>query len=247
MAQRLIQNFWQSRALLWAGADFKAEALERTLAKLGVSMVRVDHVDGATLDHNRDIVFLDADQVINPASLLMVGSSLPAAPVVGIVGVEAPSRLRLLAEAGGTAILRKPIQASAVYSALFLCVNNYRRMRAMERRIAEHARKRHGRRFVVKAIVALVQAHGIGDEEAYARLRRESMRRRSGIEEFCESLFQAGGDLAGDWAKGSAASRQSSQEREEGNALSEDTEDGGADVDGPAGGAGGRPHQARRA
>lgn len=247
MAQRFIQNFSQSRALLWAGPDFKAEALERTLSTLGVSMVRVEHIDGATLDHNRDIVFLDADQVINPAVLMMVGSSLPAAPVVGIVGVEAPSRLKLLAEAGGTAILRKPIQASAVYSALFLSVNNYRRMRAMEQRLAEQAKKRHGRRFVVKAIVALVQAHGIGDEEAYARLRRESMRRRIGIEEFCEALLRGDGGLAEPWASAPQMSKQTSLEREEGNALLADTEHGGADADDPAGGTSGRPHQARRA
>jgi AmiR/NasT family two-component response regulator len=101
--------------------------------------------------------------------LLETGSSLPRAPVIGIVGVEAPSRLKLLAEAGATAILRKPIQPTSVYSVLFLGVNTYRRLRAAELRIADHDRKRRGRRFIVKPVVALMQARGLGDDEILPR------------------------------------------------------------------------------
>ena len=35
-----------------------------------------------------------------------------------------------------------------------------------------------------------MQARGLSDDDAYAELRRESMRRRLDLEEFCESLFQ---------------------------------------------------------
>jgi AmiR/NasT family two-component response regulator len=196
-AQRLIQNFRHSRGILWAGAEFNSETLERTLAKLGVALTRIEDADLALLDHNRDIFFVDGDQFFNPAVLMPVGSALPPAPTVGIVGIEAPSRLKLLAEVGVTAFLRKPIHAATIYSALFLGVNNYRRLRAMELRLAEHDRRRHGRRFVIKAVVALVQQHGLTDDEAYAQLRRECMRRRVGIEEFCAAIVTGGGGPAG--------------------------------------------------
>ena len=243
---RLIQNFRRSRGLLWACADFNADALERTLLKLGVSLTRVEHVKGAELDPDRDIVFLDADQAINPAPLLQPGANLSAAPVIGIVGVEAPSRLRLLAEAGATAILRKPVQGATVYSALFLGVNNYRRLKSAEARLAIGDRKRRGRRFLIKAVVALVQAHGVSDDDAYAELRRESMRRRLDLEEFCEALFQPGSSFPAAWPAGPALSNQ--------NHLGESTHaqdvdagrrDGGLDV--ADGGAGRRTDQARRA
>ena len=144
-------------------------------------------------------MFLDADQAINPAPLLQPGASLSAAPVIGIVGVEAPSRLRLLAEAGATAFLRKPVQGATVYSALFLGVNNYRRLQSAEARLAIGDRKRRGRRFLIKAVVALVQARGLSDDYAYAELRRESMRRRLDLEEFCETLFQPGSTFPAAW------------------------------------------------
>jgi AmiR/NasT family two-component response regulator len=245
-AQRLIQNFRQSRGILLAGADLATETLEKTLVKLGVAAARIEDVDSAALDHNRDILFIDGDHSFNPATLLRVGSSLPPAPVIGIVGVEAPSRLKLLAEVGATAFLRKPIHAATVYSALFLGVNNYQRLRAMELRLADHDRRRHGRRYVVKAVVALVQAHGLTDDEAYAQLRHESMRRRLGIEEFCAAIL-ADGEFPAAWLLPSSRAGSSPQPGENGDATHIDdgcrrAGNAGTDI-----GHGGGPDKARRA
>jgi AmiR/NasT family two-component response regulator len=243
---RLIQNFRRSQGLLWASPDFNADVLERTLLKLGVSLRRVESVSAVDLDPDRDIVFVDADQPINPAPLLLLGTNLSAAPVVGIVGVEAPSRLKLLAEAGATAILRKPIQAGTVYSALFLGVNNHRRLKSAESRLAIGDRKRRGRRFLIKAVVTLVQARGLSDDDAYAELRRESMRRRLDLEEFCESLFQLDSNFPAAWPAGLALS--SSHDRG-GSAHAQDANVGrrdcGDDVDNH--GSSGRADQARSA
>ncbi len=243
---RLIQNFRRGRGLLWASPDFNADVLERTLLKLGVSLRRVESVSASDLDPDRDIVFIDADQPINPAPLLQPGANLTAAPVIGIVGVEAPSRLKLLAEAGATAILRKPIQAGTVYSALFLGVNNHRRLQSSEARLAIGDRKRRGRRFLIKAVVTLVQARGLSDDDAYAELRRESMRRRLDLEEFCESLFQPESNFLAAWPAGLALS--SSHDRG-GSAYAKDTDVGRRDSsdDADTGGSGRRTYQDRRA
>ncbi|MGB7974254.1 MAG: ANTAR domain-containing protein [Roseiarcus sp.] len=243
---RLIQNFRRSQGVLWANLDFNADVLERTLLKLGVSLRRVENVKASDLDPDRDIVFLDVDQPINPEPLLAPGANLSAAPVIGIVGVEAPSRLKLLAEAGATAILRKPIQAGTVYSALFLGVNNHRRLKSAEARLAIGDRKRRARRFLIKAVVALVQARGLSDDDAYAELRRESMRRRLDLEELCESLFQPESNFPAAWPAGLAP--PSSHDRG-GSAHAKDTDvgrrDGGDDVD--DGGSSRRAYQDRRA
>ena len=197
--QRLIQNFRKSRGLLWAAPDFNPETLELSLAKLGVSLTRVEQIDAAALDPDQHIVFLDTDQQVNASALLHPETGMTAAPVIGLVGVEAPSRLRLLAEAGATAILRKPVASATVYSALFLGVNNYRRVRSAETRLAAVNRKRRGRRYLIKAIVKLIETRGIGDDDAYAELRREAMRRRLDLEEFCEGLFAPESPFPGAW------------------------------------------------
>jgi AmiR/NasT family two-component response regulator len=244
--QRLIQNFRRARGLLWAGPDFDAETLERSLAKLGVSLSRVDQIEAATLDPDRDIVFLDADQQINAAALLGAETNMAAAPVIGLVGVEAPSRLRLLAEAGATAFLRKPVAGATVYSALFLGVNNYRRLHSAETRLAAVNRKRRGRRYLIKAIVTLIQARGLDDDDAYAELRREAMRRRLDLEEFCEGLFAPGSPFPGDWPAWVSRNVPSGEYGGE-NAQDDVTGGRSGGLDDPADGSGRRSHQARRA
>ncbi|WP_019199743.1 ANTAR domain-containing response regulator [Afipia birgiae] len=247
IGQPLVQNFRGNRALLWGGPDAATETLEKTLARVGVSLARFEDVDLTTLDPNRDVLLIDGDFPFNPASVLVGETALPIVPAIGIVGIEAPSRLRLLTEAGVTSFLRKPIHAGAVYSALFLCVNNYRRMRGMELRLAEHDRRRNGRRFVIKAVVTLVQSHGLNDDEAFAWLRRESMRRRQGIEESCEALLTEGfGNYPAHWPSDSTKAGSSNKEDYGDASLTND--DGCRDSDGRTVGRHGRgPDQARRA
>lgn len=239
---RPIQNFRGLRGVLWAGPDFAPETLDRTLVRLGVETVRIEEIDLARLDRDRDVLFIDGDQPLCPDIVLAPGSALPIVPAIGIVGSEAPSRLKLLTEAGVTALLRKPVHAATVYSALFLGVNTFRRMRAMEQRLAEGERRRNGRRFVIKAVVALVRGQGLDDDEAYARLRRESMRRRLELEEFCEALLAEGrGTIPAGWPTQSIVSM------EHGHASHPDDDGrpgGVADADGRPGGG---PDQARRA
>lgn len=244
--QRLIQNFQRSRGLLWAGPEFNADTLERSLAKLGVSLTRVEQIDAAVLDPERDIVFLDADQQINTAALLRGDTGMTAAPVIGLVGVEAPSRLRLLAEAGATAMLRKPIASATVYSALYLGVNNYRRLHRAETQLAAVNRKRRGRRYLIKAIVTLIHARGLDDDTAYAELRREAMRRRLDLEEFCEALFAPESPFPGAWPAWVSRNVPTGEYGEE-NAQDDVTGGRAGGLDDPADGSGRRSDQARRA
>ena len=240
--RRLVQNFRGMRGILWAGPDFASETLDRPLVKLGMETVRIDGVDLAGLDRDRDVLFIDGDQPLSPDVVLAPGSALPLVPAIGIVGIEAPSRLKLLTEAGVTALLRKPVHAATVYSALFLGVNPFRRMHAMELRLAEGERRRNGRRFVIKAVVALVRTQELDDDEAYARLRRESRRRRLELEECCAALLAEGcGTIPAGWPTQSLVSM------EHGHASYPDDDGrhaGVADADGRPGGG---PDQARRA
>jgi hypothetical protein len=114
-------------------------------------------------------------------------AQLPPAPVVGLVGIEAPSQLRQLMALGATAFLRKPVHHGSVYSALFLCVNEYQRRMSLERQLRELQHRRGKRRFVIKAVLDVMQRSGADDDAAYDLLRRESMRARQSLEDYCEA------------------------------------------------------------
>ncbi|MDT7950986.1 MAG: hypothetical protein RQ966_05720 [Acetobacteraceae bacterium] len=183
---RAIQNFRGFRGIWWGPQNPVPEVLTTTLARLGVTLARIEQIGDTTLTE-RDVLFVDGDSAFDPAALGAPGRMLLRSPVIGVVGVEAPSRLKALLDVGATALLRKPIHPASVYSSLFLAVNNHARFARLEDRVAEHDRRRSGRRYVIKAVIALMR-EGMCDEQAYAHLRRESMRRRVGLEDYAYSL-----------------------------------------------------------
>ncbi len=126
--RRLVQNFRHLRGIVWGGPATAADTLQTTLARLGMSLVRAQDADLIALDCNRDVIFADGDCDLDPALIRRPGTTLPPAPTIGLVGVEAPSRLKMLDELGATAFLRKPVHAAAIYSSLFLAVNGYHRL-----------------------------------------------------------------------------------------------------------------------
>lgn len=195
MAPRLLQNFNGGRAYIVTSSLTAVESLQTTLTKLGVTSVCPPLTDGrADLDISamqveRDILFIDGD-LDNPVALdTDAGSRQPPVPIIGLVGVEAPSRLKQLVNLGATAFLRKPVQGAAVYTALFLGINQFLLRGDLRSRLDDMDRRRRGRRAVVKAIIARMHDAGVDDDEAYEWLRRESMRSRQVLEDFCEAFM----------------------------------------------------------
>lgn len=195
-APRLVQNF-KNRAAIIVSRDGRAlEILDQTLMKLGLSVSYVPfRADQAALQAGdlcgeRDILFVDGD-LNNPLDLPVspIGETT-VVPIIGLVGVEAPSRLKGLLQLGATAFLRKPVHGATVYSALVLGVNAFQGKQQAEFLIASHEQKRRQRRSVIKAVVQIMQRHGINDDEAYTVLRRESMKARLSVEAFSEHFVR---------------------------------------------------------
>lgn len=217
-APRLLQNFKGCRALIVTANQGAVEALASMLAKLGVLSEFPELRDGrtaidfATLQPDRDILFVDGDldNVLGPDA----GESAcySRVPVIGLVGMEAPSRLKSLIHLGATAFLRKPVHGAAVYTALFLGVNQFQLRAAQQARLDDMERRRHGRRFVIKAVVRLMNQSGLSDDEAYDLLRRESMRLRRSLEDYCEEYLRSGANEPIRLAHGDMPERRANRE-----------------------------------
>lgn len=191
---RIIQNFVGYRALIVTDQRAAMSRLDTMLAKLGLTPDYPAIADGRlqldteAMDADQDVLFIDTD--IDVAINLAPDQKIAPFPVIGIVGVEAPSRLRALMQLGATAILRKPVHGGSVYSALFVGINEFRRRRDLMERLGEHDRRRRIRRHLATAILALMKTSGCDENQAYDRLRRESMRRRVSLEDYCENFIR---------------------------------------------------------
>lgn len=192
---RIIQNFSGYRATIITDARPAVEQLHATLTKLSLLPIYADIVDGhvqleiTTLNADQDVLFIDSD--VNVAIEIPFHQKISLLPVIGIVGVEAPSRLKSLMLLGATAVLRKPVHGGSVYSALFMGINEFRRRRALMDNLDDHERRRRSRRHLVKAIIAIMKTTGCDEDHAYDRLRRESMHQRMNLEDYCESFIRA--------------------------------------------------------
>jgi AmiR/NasT family two-component response regulator len=193
---RLLQNFRGTRAIVVTDRAASVDVLTTTLSRLGVNIDPVDiiesiaAIDLATLQPERDFIFIDGDISDGAVLPLSAIGRLPPAPIIGLLGVSAPSRLKALMRAGATSFLRKPIHGAAVYPALFVGVNEYHRHRHLEALLEDQNRRRRGRRDVVKAIVRTMSDYDIDDDEAYDLLRRRCMKTRQTMEDFCKDLVR---------------------------------------------------------
>jgi AmiR/NasT family two-component response regulator len=195
MTFRLLQNFKGGRALVVTRQAGSEGALGTTLAKLGVTCEYPEIVGGraqidiAALLPERDILFVDGDLEGAVAIEVNPVSKLPPVPVIGLVGVEAPSRLKALVNLGATSFLRKPVHGGAVYTSLFMGINQFLLRSDMYERLQSLESRRRGRRAVIRAVVLLMQDTGLNDDDAYSQLRRESMRARQSLELYCEEFL----------------------------------------------------------
>lgn len=211
---RLLQNFNGNRALVVTDRAAAMDTLITALERLGVA-VAAEHIVGSvgdidltTLSAERDVIFIDGDMGDSAALPLSPVGQLPPAPVIGVIGVSAPSRLKALMRAGATSFLRKPIHASAVYPALFVGVNEYRRHRHLEALLEDQERRRRGRRDVVKAIIRVMAVYNLDDDGAYDLLRRRCMAARQTMEEYCSNLVQVQDLMADEAASDCDVTRQ---------------------------------------
>ncbi|MFS8038875.1 ANTAR domain-containing response regulator [Xanthobacter sp. AM11] len=194
MSRNLLQNFRGARALIVASGDGGIDTLESVLGKLGLTVARGAvpepgrQLDPAVVREAADVLFIDGDlDTVLPCD--PAASRPPPVPVIGLVGIEAPGRLKALMNQGATAFLRKPVYAGAVYTTLFLGVNQYLQRKEMAAELSAQQDRRRRRRAVIKTIVLLMEEHHVDDDEAYVMLRRDSMRMRQSLEDYCEDYI----------------------------------------------------------
>ena len=189
---RPIQNFRGRHALVVHPADQNRLVLETTLARLGLGVTAVDPLAGqglAAIGEHVDLTFLDVDS----CGSCTLPSGQGDIPLVAMIGHESPSRLQQAFELLPSAFLLKPVRPSGVYTAIFFAINGHARDRQQARTVASLEARHRARRLVMKAVLQLMERHGVDDDEAYRRLRKESMRLRITVEDLCSRILDNDG------------------------------------------------------
>lgn len=192
-----INNFNHKRALIISD-DFSAVGtLGESLKRMGVGIEYISpsskKIDlskhGLCVDN--DVLFLDGDLNINIEIPFCSDRGQALIPIIGMVGIEAPSRLNRLFSYGATAFIKKPIHTGTVFFNLYLAVNTYNKLTTLTEQLNDYKERRRNRRYVIKAMLILMNELKISDDEAYQRLRKESMNSQTSLETYSKRIVKS--------------------------------------------------------
>jgi AmiR/NasT family two-component response regulator len=182
-------NFTGWQAVILHREDANTERLERQLGLLGIRSVR----QWAPLEDwtIADLVLVDADQGWD--DLLPPKVDMPGKPLVALLGSEAPGRIAWAMQQGTSAIIPKPVAASAVFPALVMAVSIHNERGAVAERLQHLEERVRMRPLVHAAVEKLRAARNLDEEHAYAILRDCAMRRRLSMEQV-SAMFLGGAE-----------------------------------------------------
>lgn len=182
-------NFTGWHAMILHREDTNTERLERQFGLLGI---RATCQWAPLADwESADLVLVDADQGWD--DLLPAKPDALGKPLVALLGSEAPGRIAWAMQQGASAIIPKPVAASAIYPALVMAVSIHEERRGVAERMQFLEERVRMRPLVHAAVEKLRAARGLDEEQAYAMLRECAMRRRLSTEQV-SAIFLGGAE-----------------------------------------------------
>ncbi|WP_181701490.1 ANTAR domain-containing response regulator [Chthonobacter albigriseus] len=174
------------RAVVLHRPDEGTDRLARQLSLLGLTAcVQWSALDLAATP--ADLILVDADQGWD--GLFPWEAGRTPVPIVALLQSEAPGRIAWALDQGATAVIAKPIAASAVYPALVLAAAVHAERRSNAARIGQLEERVRLRPLVHAAVRTIEDARGLDEAEAYRALRRTAMRRRLTLEQVAAEIL----------------------------------------------------------
>jgi AmiR/NasT family two-component response regulator len=165
--------------------------VRRQLNRLGMSVAESDPTQLAAPDGPVDVIVLDADSI--PIKSDSTAALKIDAPVIALIGTETPSRLKWLLDLQPASFLVKPLRSAGLYTALvvaFDCAQRRIEEAAYVEKLEERVRSR---RIVFAAVLQVMRAHALCEDDAFALIRQTAMRHRTTIEQLSAEIIAAGG------------------------------------------------------
>ena len=165
--------------------------VRRQLNRLGMTVAEADPDRLLDQEVAVDVIVLDADSV--PIKSDATPALRTNVPVIALIGTETPSRLKWLLEQRPASFLVKPLRSAGLYTALVVAFDHAQR-RTEEAAYVEKLEDRiRLRRVVFAAVLQLMRAHGLSEEDAFALIRQTAMRHRTTIEHLSAQIVASGG------------------------------------------------------
>ena len=179
------------RALMIVRDEREISTVRRQLDRLGMSVVETDPSQLLLPPDDVDVVVLDADLI--PIKSDCTLSRKINVPIIALIGTETPSRLKWLLDLHPASFLVKPLRSAGLYTALVVAFDCAQRRIEDAAHIEKLEDRIRSRRIVVAAVLQLIRAHALSEEDAFALIRQTAMRYRTTIEQLSAEIVAIGG------------------------------------------------------
>lgn len=164
---------------------------EQLLREVQKSRARVVHIwpvpDELPLEF--DIVFCDV--VPDLPSRVRGVPGIPESALVAIVPARGLDDMAALERSAPHAVVHLPVTPSSVLTSMVLARNNFAYERRLRQRIDKLDDTLQSMKTIERAKVLMMQAKNISEEEAYRRLRRSAMERRTSIGKLAAAIVDS--------------------------------------------------------
>lgn len=185
---RIVQDLRRARILVVHPHDEEGDALIAHLQRLGCE-VRAAWPLPAVLPADIDTMCLQIEGVDVNQVLQIVEGRHPT--VIGIVTYESPTSLQTIVDLNAHAVISKPLRPLGILTQFALA--RYRH--GYERRLAGKVHKLEetlkSRRLVERAIAALKDMNGVGEDAAYKLLHDQATAKRITMAAMAETIITA--------------------------------------------------------
>ncbi len=178
------------RALTLMRDERDITIVRRQFNRLGMTVAEHDPAEPPP-DEPFDVIVLDADSVpIKSDPSLARKRSIP---IIALIGTETPSRLKWLLDLQPASFLIKPLRSAGLYTALVVAFDAAQRQLEEAAYVAKLEDRIRSRRVVFAAVLQVMRAHALSEDEAFTLIRETAMRHRTTIEQLCADIIAAGG------------------------------------------------------
>jgi AmiR/NasT family two-component response regulator len=179
------------RALTLMRDERDLSIVRRQLNRLGMTVAERDPAEPPSTDETFDVIVLDADSV--PIKSEFASAWTSNVPIIALIGTETPSRLKWLLDLQPASFLIKPLRSAGLYTALVVALDAAQRRSEEAAYVAKLEDRIRSRRVVFAAVLQVMRAHALSEDEAFALIRETAMRHRTTIEQLCADIIAAGG------------------------------------------------------
>ncbi len=179
------------RALTMMRDERDIAIVHRQLNRLGMTVTEHDPAETPPAGDAVDVIVLDADSIpikSDPAAAWTCGI-----PVIALIGTETPSRLKWLLDLRPASFLIKPLRSAGLYTALVVAFDAAQRRSEEAAHVEKLEDRIRSRRIVFAAVLQLMRAHALSEDDAFVMIRQTAMRHRTTIEQLSADIIVAGG------------------------------------------------------